>query len=47
MGDDFNTRIKNLYESKRAEIKKEINNTLLSLSKRIDQKKDELYKEVL
>lgn len=47
MDDVFITRIKSLYDSKRSEIKNEINNSLLSISKRIEQKKDELYKEVL
>lgn len=47
MDDVFITRIKSLYDSKRSEIKNKINNSLLSLSKRIEQKKDELYKEVL
>lgn len=47
MDDVFIARIKSLYDSKRSEIKNEINNSLLSLSKRIEQKKDELYKEVL
>jgi len=47
MVDDFINRIKNMYESKRSQMKKEVNDALLNVSKRIEQKKEELYKEVL
>jgi hypothetical protein len=47
MGDDFVERIKFMYESKKSEIKKEINESLIKLSKRIEERKDEIYKEVL
>ncbi|MGQ9759636.1 MAG: hypothetical protein ACUVQ5_03575 [Candidatus Methanomethylicaceae archaeon] len=47
MDEDFVAEIKRLYESNKALAKKQINEALSSLTKKIEQKKEELYKEVL
>lgn len=47
MSDDFTTRIKSIYETKRIQTKKEINDALIDFSKKIEKRKEELYKEVL
>ncbi len=47
MDEDFYTKIKRLYDSKKTSTKKLITEALTNLSSRIERKKDELYKEVL
>ncbi len=47
MNDELTIRVKSMYETKRAQTKKEINNALTDFSKKIEKRKEELYKEVL
>ena len=47
MDEDFSAYIKSQYASKITQAKKQINEALSNLSKKIEQKKQELYKEVL
>lgn len=47
MDEDIVLPIKRLYDSKKNLVKQQINDAISSLLKRIEQKREELYKEVL